>query len=328
MPSPRASKALARFTVLDLTGAAPTVTREMYFEGGYLDARRVDNHVRTVFTGAAHGPKLLYRVYDLYPQGVSTPGYDPGTGSSSSSSGGSTSSGSSSNPYPQTGTAMIGALEQMRAKNLASIDASQLSDWLPYTFVKNGAAVQSKTVACEDFYMPSLGSSDAGLTEVVSFDLANPASLPKETAIAAAADTVYGSADTLYLASRAWIEPPFAWQYYGGPVSVGGATEASPPSGGGSSGSAPVPVDPPAPGTKSIGVRTTPAQPTQVIPWSNEKTHVHKFEFQTDATFPNYLASGTVVGAIKDAGQQVTLLAQSKLGPLAGGLGGLGIPGA
>jgi DNA-binding YbaB/EbfC family protein len=35
-----------------------------------------------------------------------------------------------------------------------------------------------------------------------------------------------------------------------------------------------------------------------------------------------------VVGAIKDAAQQVTLLAQSKLGPLAGGLGGLGIPGA
>ncbi|BBY26419.1 YbaB/EbfC family nucleoid-associated protein [Mycolicibacterium sediminis] len=35
-----------------------------------------------------------------------------------------------------------------------------------------------------------------------------------------------------------------------------------------------------------------------------------------------------VVGAIKDASQQVTLMAQSKLGPLAGGLGGLGLPGA
>jgi nucleoid-associated protein EbfC len=34
-----------------------------------------------------------------------------------------------------------------------------------------------------------------------------------------------------------------------------------------------------------------------------------------------------VVGAVKDAAQQVTLLAQGKLGPLAGGLGGLGIPG-
>lgn len=35
-----------------------------------------------------------------------------------------------------------------------------------------------------------------------------------------------------------------------------------------------------------------------------------------------------VVGAVKDAAQQVTLLAQSKLGPLASGLGGLGLPGA
>ena len=34
-----------------------------------------------------------------------------------------------------------------------------------------------------------------------------------------------------------------------------------------------------------------------------------------------------VVGAIKDASMQVTLMAQSKLGPLAGGLGGLDIPG-
>ena len=34
-----------------------------------------------------------------------------------------------------------------------------------------------------------------------------------------------------------------------------------------------------------------------------------------------------VVGAVKDAARQVTLMAQSKLGPLAGGLGGLGIPG-
>jgi DNA-binding YbaB/EbfC family protein len=34
-----------------------------------------------------------------------------------------------------------------------------------------------------------------------------------------------------------------------------------------------------------------------------------------------------IVGAFADASQQVTMLAQSRLGPLAGGLGGLGIPG-
>ncbi|MDH6196506.1 DNA-binding YbaB/EbfC family protein [Mycobacterium frederiksbergense] len=34
-----------------------------------------------------------------------------------------------------------------------------------------------------------------------------------------------------------------------------------------------------------------------------------------------------IVGALADASNQVTTLAQSRLGPLAGGLGGLGIPG-
>jgi nucleoid-associated protein EbfC len=34
-----------------------------------------------------------------------------------------------------------------------------------------------------------------------------------------------------------------------------------------------------------------------------------------------------IVGAFADASKQVTILAQSRLGPLAGGLGGLGIPG-
>ncbi|AKS31126.1 YbaB/EbfC family nucleoid-associated protein [Mycolicibacterium goodii] len=34
-----------------------------------------------------------------------------------------------------------------------------------------------------------------------------------------------------------------------------------------------------------------------------------------------------IVGALADASKQVTIMAQSRLGPLAGGLGGFGIPG-
>ena len=34
-----------------------------------------------------------------------------------------------------------------------------------------------------------------------------------------------------------------------------------------------------------------------------------------------------IVGAIHDGSRQVSLMAQNKLGPLAGGLGGLGLPG-
>jgi len=33
------------------------------------------------------------------------------------------------------------------------------------------------------------------------------------------------------------------------------------------------------------------------------------------------------VGAVADAAKQVTILAQTRLGPLAGGLGDMGIPG-
>src|ERR1019366_7229363 len=48
-----------KVTVLTLTGAAPSVTRELYFEGSYLSSRRIDQTVRAVLTGGAHGPTLL-----------------------------------------------------------------------------------------------------------------------------------------------------------------------------------------------------------------------------------------------------------------------------
>ncbi|MEH3130785.1 MAG: YbaB/EbfC family nucleoid-associated protein [Mycolicibacterium neoaurum] len=46
-----------------------------------------------------------------------------------------------------------------------------------------------------------------------------------------------------------------------------------------------------------------------------------------DPTDPETLQD-LIVGALADASKQVTILAQTRLGPLAGGLGGLGIPGA
>jgi hypothetical protein len=37
-----------------------------------------------------------------------------------------------------------------------------------------------------------------------------------------------------------------------------------------------------------------------VIAWATTKTHIHKFDFTADAGFPNYVASGTVAGNVKD----------------------------
>jgi hypothetical protein len=301
---------LTKITVLELNGSTASVAREMYFEGSYLDSRRVGTHVRTVLSGNAHGPKLKYGVYDLYPQ--TYPGYPTGNGADPAPPQTDPSTGPGTkptptpapdanptpNPYPQTGTAMIAALEQLRAYNKAQIDASQLSDWMPYTFTKTAGAVAVQTIACEDFYVPSTGSTESGLTEVASIDLANPGALPRQSAILGRAETVYGSADTIYLAAQAWIEPPYTWAddtatSGSGSTNSGtaqpGTTEASPPPPPSSGGV----------GTKTVRPRTTPSQQI-VTSWAQTKTHLHKFEFATDANFPNYVASGTVVGNVKD----------------------------
>ena len=292
---------LTKITVLTLDGATASVARETYFEGSYLDSRRVGTHVRTVLSGYAHGPKLKYGVYELYPQ-PTYPGDAPapttkegGTGTSPTPP-----QDPAANPYPKTGTEMIAALEQLRAVNKASIDASQLSDWMPYTFSKNNGAVQASSVACEDFYVPLAGSTESGLTEVASIDLANPGAPVRETAILGHAETVYGSADTLYLAAQAWVEPPYTWQDNnvatgGGGGSTGGGSvppteTAAPPA---------TPTPTPKPGSARPQNTPTAAAPI-VTAWAQNKTHIHKFEFATDANFPNYVASGTLVGSVKD----------------------------
>ncbi|WP_394824792.1 beta-propeller domain-containing protein [Pendulispora albinea] len=231
---------LTKITVLKLDGTTPQVAREVYFEGNYLDARRVGPHVRTVLQGFAYGPRIKYSYYELYP----TP--KPGE-----------------NPYPKTVSETIAALGRLRAENVATIDASTLTDYLPYTFVKNGSAVSAQTVACEDFYVPTVGSTQSGIVDVASLDLDNPNATPKETVILGQADTVYGGLDTIYLASHGWSAPSFPW---GGGGSI----------------------------TKSDG----PALPVRSV--GGARTHLHKFEFKTDPKFPNYQASGTVKGFVKN----------------------------
>lgn len=353
---------LSKITILKLTNDTPSVARELYFEGGYLDSRRVGAQVRTVLSGSVHGPKLLNSIYELFGNG--DPGTAPGNpgspdkppnttppsppvdaGSSEPNPGvdagpapeldaGTTADASvdedggiaplafrndgvspqdwAPGTYPKSGTEAIQALEQLRKQNLSAIQASQLSDWLPYTFAKDGGKVTASTVACENFYIPTIGSTESGFTEIASIDLANPAALPRETAILGQAQTVYGSADTLYLATNAWIEPPVMWGSVGvsnsGSGSSGGTVASPPPDAqpvaqdGGASASGGTTAPDPAPIPEGGQVRplTNPAPIGPVKTWSTSKTHVHKFQFASDPSFPTYVASGTVVGSVKD----------------------------
>jgi uncharacterized secreted protein with C-terminal beta-propeller domain len=289
---------LTKVTVLTLDGTNPIVSREVYFEGGYLDSRRVGQQVRTVLQSYQYGPQLKYSIYELNPPTPVTnapnmpangqPYVDP------------------NNTYPKTGSETIAQLEQLRAANLNIIDATQLPDWLPYTFVKDGAVISAQTVACEDFYVPTVGSTQGGMTEIASIDLANPGAVPRRTAILGQANTVYGSADTLYVAANAWVDPPFVWYDQGGAPGVAGGsggaaggTAASPPS----TGTASPPPAPPVPGgakPASLTPKDVSMGSPAVVAWSSSRTHIHKFEFGSDPGFPNYVASGSVDGSVKD----------------------------
>ncbi len=278
-----------KITVLTLNGTAPSVAREVYFEGSYLDARRIGTYVRSVFQGYQYGPALKT-------------GFDSQGGASD---------------YPKSGSDVITRLEQLRSENLVLLEKSQLSDWLPNTFVKNGAAVSAQTVKCEDFYVPTTGSTESGLTEVASIDLSNPAATPQETAILGHADVVYGNADTMYLTAHAWVEPPFvdmvddsSTDAVSSPPSAGmaGSGESTSGNSGGTAPPpepepAPPPTPAPTPGSQArAGVRplTEPLVSASILTLPQSSTHVHKFEFKTSPAFPNYVASGTVVGSVKN----------------------------
>ncbi|XXX76757.1 beta-propeller domain-containing protein [Sorangium sp. So ce134] len=175
-PPPDVYAPLTKLTVLSLAGGAPSVVKELYFEGGYTSARRAGANVRTVLTGGAHGPAL-----NFWPTDLTT--------------------------YPETAEAWTAAFEQLRAENAAIIEDSPVSAWLPYRFEKQGETVTELGASCADFYVPEAGTTSYGLTQIESIDLADLDEEPASTAIIGATDTVYSSHDALYLAARGWAEP-------------------------------------------------------------------------------------------------------------------------
>jgi hypothetical protein len=235
------SNALTKITVLQLQDSVPSVVSETYFEGTYTSSRRVGQHVRSVLQGAAFGPQLSY-----WPES-----------------------------YPDTKSAWIAAYEQLRAENAAKIRATTLMDWLPYHMVRTNAGVQANLARCDEFYVPTAGTTAYGMTQIQSIDLAAPEQMPRGTSIVGATDTVYSSQDTFVLAAHAWVDPGI-WQS----ASVGGGDDM---------------VASPSPAPNGFGISRS-----ALIggPISTTYTHVHTFDLVADPTQPQYTASGTVPGTI------------------------------
>ncbi|WP_104987915.1 beta-propeller domain-containing protein [Sorangium cellulosum] len=211
---------LTKITVLSLASGGPSVVKELYFEGNYTSSRRAAEHVRTVLSGGAHGPALNYWPADL-------------------------------TEYPSTQEEWTAAFEQLRAENTAIIEAAPVSTWLPNRFEKEGETVTLLDASCSDFYIPAVGTTAYGLTQVESIDLEHLDADPASTSIIGASDTVYSSLDALYVAAQGWQQPPSPEGFGEELVSLG-------------------------------------------------LTHLHKFDLTADPSQPQYVASGSVPGFVRN----------------------------
>lgn len=167
---------LLKITVLDLSGAAPTVLSEAYEEGNYVSSRREGTNVRTVIGGG---------VYDSIVQYYPDIAYDGGD-------------------YPDSADEWIDAYESLRLQNELKIATATLDQFLPDRFVKVAGSFEQVAPSCGDAYVPTAGSTDFGLTAVHSIDLANLGAPAHESLIFGATQTVYASLDNLVLAGTSW----------------------------------------------------------------------------------------------------------------------------
>jgi hypothetical protein len=165
--------ALSKITVLDVSDpAAPALEREVWLEGWYQTARRIDHSVRVVESGHIFVPG----VDDLW-----TLAYD-----------------ADGNPRD---------IDEIRQLASARIDSADLVDLIPRMYRREpDGSVSDVSLAgssCGSFYYPT-DSAGRSTTSIVSFDLAShELALDADTVVSNWA-TVYASRDRLYLAEWAW----------------------------------------------------------------------------------------------------------------------------
>lgn len=106
--------------------------------------------------------------------------------------------------------------ESALERNKEIIEESSVQDWLPRSFDENGDGSfgpMSPILACENVAAPA-DFSGLGLTWIASIDVSGDGAPVGSAGIVSTGDTVYASADNLYIATQNW-----EWQW-GGPMPV------------------------------------------------------------------------------------------------------------
>ncbi|MDH3200887.1 MAG: beta-propeller domain-containing protein [Myxococcales bacterium] len=165
-------------TVVSLEGTAPEVIREIYLEGYYTSSRRHDNIVRAVVqTNMQHPPTVPQLWEVLY----------------------------NAEPYPETREEQIARARLWAAAAKAAIRETTLEEWLPSWGERVEGEIQARAPQCTDFYAPSPGFTDYGMTQILGIDIAD-GSDATITSILGWASQVYANAEALIL-----TQPDYGW---------------------------------------------------------------------------------------------------------------------
>ncbi len=161
-----------KVTVLDVETDTPSVLRELYYEGNYTSSRRHDSIVRIVLQATNEHAGLFYP--DVEPFDAWGRPYDD--------------------------EVLAEQLEQWRKRTISSIENTELSDWIPDTYERDGNAYVKLDPDCASYYTPSAGAADWGLTRIVGIDMSAPETNIAGTTVMGGASIVYANTDTMVLA--------------------------------------------------------------------------------------------------------------------------------
>jgi hypothetical protein len=173
-----------KITLIDVSDtSAPRVVREFYVEGEYLSSRRHDHIVRAVVQGGFRAPNFSASIDYTDPWGE---------------------------PYSKAD--IEAQVKAWHERMVAAVRASELSDWLPLELERKNGEIEAVEPACDevagrvqkDYYAPSPGLTQYGMTNIFAFDLSDPEKDPGGAVILGEASEVYASAKVMLLAHNDW----------------------------------------------------------------------------------------------------------------------------
>jgi uncharacterized secreted protein with C-terminal beta-propeller domain len=179
---------IIKLTVLDIGDkAAPTVEHELYMEGSYQTARRVDSSVRMASYSQMDIPGLVY--WPELPEDYYT--FDPFN--------------------LRSKEILKDAVEAAISRNNATIDSTPLADLVPQLFERRDDEIVAHPftdAACSSFAIAD-DSTSRGFTSIISFDLLGDHVAFDADHVLSSWPVVYASTNTLLLA-----EPANDWWWY------------------------------------------------------------------------------------------------------------------